>query len=49
MNHHGEDNKIAYLGIEVRQDLISDAEGVALWSERLAPIIRAVRDGVAHG
>lgn len=49
MNRHGEDNHIAYLGIEVRQDLISDADGVALWGGRLAPIIRAVLDGLAHG
>jgi predicted N-formylglutamate amidohydrolase len=25
--------------IEVRQDLISDAAGVAAWAERLAPIL----------
>jgi len=48
MNLHGEGNHIPYLGIEVRQDLISDAEGVVRWSERLGPIIRAVRDHVAH-
>ena len=47
MNRHGEANGIAYLGIEVRQDLIADDEGVALWCERLVPIIRAVRDGLA--
>jgi len=49
MNRHGEGNGIAYLGIEVRQDLISDAEKVAAWAERLAPVIRAVRDGLADG
>jgi len=49
MNRHGEGNGIAYLGIEVRQDLISDADGVVNWAEKLAPIIRAVRDGMAHG
>lgn len=49
MNRHGEGNHIPYLGIEVRQDLIADADGVAQWAERLAPIIRAVRDGLAHG
>lgn len=48
MNRHGEGNRIAYLGIEVRQDLIADAEGVILWTKRLAPIVRAVRDGLAH-
>jgi len=49
MNRHGEDNRIAYLGIEVRQDLISDADGVALWGARLAPIIRSVRHGLGDG
>ena len=49
MNRHGEANHIPYLGIEVRQDLISDAPGVALWAQRLAPIIRTVRERVAHG
>jgi len=44
MNRHGEANGLAYLGIEVRQDLIADDQGVALWCDRLAPIIRAVRD-----
>ena len=48
MNRHGEANRIAYLGIEVRQDLISDADGIALWGEKLAPLIRAVRDGLGH-
>jgi predicted N-formylglutamate amidohydrolase len=47
MNRHGEANAIPYLGIEVRQDLISDAQGVAAWCAKLAPIIRAVRDGLA--
>lgn len=39
MNHHGEDNGIAYLGIEMRQDLIGDAAGVARWCAVLAPVI----------
>jgi predicted N-formylglutamate amidohydrolase len=47
MNRHGESNRIAYLGIEVRQDLLADAEGISWWSEELAPIIVAVRDGLA--
>jgi predicted N-formylglutamate amidohydrolase len=46
MNRHGEANSIPYLGIEVRQDLISGNPGVVRWGERLAPIIRAVRDGL---
>jgi predicted N-formylglutamate amidohydrolase len=40
MNRHGEDNGIAYLGIEMRQDLIGDGAGVTRWSDILAPIIR---------
>jgi predicted N-formylglutamate amidohydrolase len=47
MNRHGEANGIAYLGIEVRQDLILDEGGVARWAASLASIIRAVRDGLA--
>jgi predicted N-formylglutamate amidohydrolase len=43
MNRHGEANGIAYLGIEVRQDLIGEDAGVALWCARLAPVIRGVR------
>ena len=46
MNRHGEANGIAYLGIEVRQDLISDAAGVAAWAERLAPIVAATAGGI---
>jgi len=44
MNCHGEANGIPYLGIEVRQDLISDAAGVAAWAGRLAPIIAATAE-----
>jgi predicted N-formylglutamate amidohydrolase len=47
MNRHGETNGIPYLGIEVRQDLISEEAGVARWSARLAPIILGVREGLA--
>jgi predicted N-formylglutamate amidohydrolase len=39
MNRHGEANGIAYLGIEMRQDLISDSVGVKIWANRLAPLI----------
>ena len=46
MNRHGEANGIAYLGIEVRQDLIGDAAGVAHWAERLAPIISATHEAL---
>jgi predicted N-formylglutamate amidohydrolase len=47
MNRHGEAAGIPYLGIEVRQDLIGDAAGVALWAERLAPVIRSTWDAMA--
>jgi predicted N-formylglutamate amidohydrolase len=46
MNRHGEGNGIAYLGIEMRQDLISDVTGVVLWADRLTPVILACVDGV---
>ena len=41
MNRHGEANGIAYLGLEVRQDLIGDDAGVAHWAAILAPVILA--------
>lgn len=50
MNRHGEANGIAYLGLEVRNDLITDPAGVARWADRLALIVLAVRSGLArHG
>ena len=39
MNLHGEGNGIAYLGVEMRQDLISDPAGVEIWADILAPAI----------
>jgi len=44
MNRHGEGTGTPYLGLEVRQDLISDAAGIARWAERLRPIIDACLD-----
>ncbi len=41
MNRHGESNGIAYLGIEMRQDLIGTADGVAHWADLLRPVITA--------
>ena len=46
MNSHGEANGLTYLGLEVRQDLIGDATGVAHWAARLAPVIAATRDAL---
>ena len=40
MNRHAEGNGIAYLGLEVRQNLIGDAVGIAHWAEVLVPIIQ---------
>lgn len=44
MNRHAEANGIAYLGLEVRQDLIGTPAGAARWAERLRPVIEAVHD-----
>lgn len=46
MNMHAEAHGIPYLGLEVRQDLIGDDAGVAIWADRLAPVIAAVADGL---
>ena len=46
MNRHGEANGIAYLGLEVRQDLIATADGVAAWAVRLLPAIRATAEAL---
>jgi predicted N-formylglutamate amidohydrolase len=40
MNRHGEGNGIAYLGIEMRQDLIADPAGVAHWVDVLSPVVQ---------
>ena len=42
MNRHGEAEGRPYLGIEVRQDQITDRGGQALWAERLARIANEV-------
>lgn len=41
MNRHSEARGLPYLGIEVRQDLIGDDQGVQFWAARLAPVIGA--------
>lgn len=46
MNRHAEGNGIPYLGIEVRQDLIGDATGVARWCANLAPVIAVTLAGL---
>lgn len=42
MNRHGEANGIPYLTLEVRQDLIGDATGIADWAARIVPVVRGV-------
>lgn len=41
MDRHAEVRGIAYLGIEVRQDQLGDAAGMARWAALLVPVIRA--------
>ena len=47
MNRHGEGSGTPYLGIEMRQDLVSDAAGVAHMASLLAPAILAAREALA--
>ncbi|AHE55061.1 N-formylglutamate amidohydrolase [Sphingomonas sanxanigenens] len=47
MNRHGEGSGTPYLGIEMRQDLVSDAAGVARMAGLLAPAILAAREALA--
>ncbi len=42
MNRHAEAHGRPYLGIEIRQDQITDAEGQAIWAERMARICHQV-------
>jgi predicted N-formylglutamate amidohydrolase len=46
MNRHGEGRGIAYLGIEMRQDLIGDAAGVTRWADMLGPVVRRCAERV---
>jgi predicted N-formylglutamate amidohydrolase len=47
MNRHAEGTGTPYLGLEVRQDLIAQPDGVDRWAAMLAPIIMATRDALA--
>ena len=42
MNRHAEAEVRPYLSVEVRQDLIADAAGQAVWAERLARICNSI-------
>ena len=44
MDLHAEARGLPYLAIEVRNDLIADAEGARKWAELLTPIITETRD-----
>jgi len=46
MNTHGEGNGIAYLGLEMRQDLIADSMGVARWLDVIAPVVQSCANRV---
>lgn len=46
MNRHGEGNGIPYLGIEMRQDLVSDVDGQRRFAKILAPILMECRNSL---
>ncbi len=48
MNRHAEGNAIPYVGIEMRQDLVSDAAGQALFAEKLARMCKKVTLNIAQ-
>ena len=43
IDHHGEDRGIACLSIEVRQDLLADTQGVSIWAEHIANVVKTIR------
>ena len=47
LHRHGTGRGLAHALIEIRQDLIADADGVSSWAERLARLVRPLmaRDG----
>lgn len=47
MNRHGEGNGIPYLGVEMRQNLVGDAEGQRRFAALLAPIVLECRNRLA--
>lgn len=48
MNRHAEGNGIPYLGVEIRNDLISDPMGVAHWAQLLSGIVKDARNRLAQ-
>jgi predicted N-formylglutamate amidohydrolase len=49
MNRHAEATGTPYLGIEIRNDRISDPVGVTRWCEILTNLVTIVRDHLARG
>lgn len=49
MNRHAEATGTRYLGIEIRNDLISSNVGVAKWCENLRNLVTFVRNPLAQG
>ncbi len=47
LNRHAVAQGIPSLSVEVRNDLIADADGVAVWSDRLTRMIGAIRNSLA--
>lgn len=47
MNRHAENEGRAYVGVEIRQDEITDEAGQALWAERLHRVCNAVAIALA--
>jgi predicted N-formylglutamate amidohydrolase len=44
---HGESRGLAYVGIEIRQDLIADEPGQVAWAARLAPLLTQAAGKIA--
>jgi predicted N-formylglutamate amidohydrolase len=44
MNRHGEGNNLAYLGIEIRQDLVSNIQGQAKFAALLADLCKNISE-----
>jgi predicted N-formylglutamate amidohydrolase len=42
MYHHGTMRGLPHMLVEIRQDLVADAEGEAAWAERFARILRPI-------
>ena len=46
MNRHAEANGIPYLGVEMRQDLVADADGQARFASLLGPVLLACKEAL---